>query len=301
MKRFDTYQERLSSGPPGFSPGQSAPLPTLSRYSRKPVVPQPTSHTPRPSPNSSTNPRKKARGSRALQSLRDRWRPHPSLWQPVSATQLPPSLRRPITGWRFARQITRGRDGRSAAVAVVIGRHAQALGRRGRIQRLLVPLLVQLLRRARRRRCPRRAASSCARRAAPLGSGHVAPPLDLFLRGKDPISVQCLACGGAPKSTRSGCWLCSASLLCRCVPLTADSSGKSLSSPLTRRAVVHVKFTSITGDGDAPRANKASDDKLKTPAGDRLRASCRSPYNSGFGNQVASYCGSRRPLRTSAG
>ena len=194
-----------------------------------------------------------------------------------------------------------GRGGRSAAVAVVIGRHAQAPGRRGRIQRLLVPLLVQLLRRARRRRCPRRAASSCARRAAPLGSGHVAPPLDLFLRGKDPISVQCLACGGAPKSTRSGCWLCSASLLCRCVPLTADSSGKSLSSPLTRRAVVHVKFTSITGDGGAPRANKASDDKLKTPAGDRLRASCRSPYNSGFGNQVASYCGSRRPLRTSAG
>ena len=46
MKRFDTYQERLSSGPPGFSPGQSAPLPNLSRYSRKPVVPQPTSHTP---------------------------------------------------------------------------------------------------------------------------------------------------------------------------------------------------------------------------------------------------------------
>ena len=174
MKRFDTYQERLSSGPPGFSPGQSAPLPTLSRYSRKPVVPQPTSHTPRPSPDSSTNPgRKPAVPARYSHCATGGVHTQVSR-QPVSATQLPPSLLRPITGWRFARQITRGLDGRSAAVAVVIGRHAQALGRRGRIQRLLVPLLVQLLRRARRRRCPRRAASSCARRAAPLGSGHVA-------------------------------------------------------------------------------------------------------------------------------
>ena len=272
-------------------------MPTLSRYSRKPVVPQPTSHTPSAvSRLLDEPPEESPRFPRATVTAR----PVASTPKSLAAGFSDPiAAKSPKANYGLA--VCATDHPRAAAVAVVIGRHAQALGRRGRIQRLLVPLLVQLLRRARRRRCPRRAASSCARRAAPLGSGHVAPPLALFLRGKDPISVQCLACGGAPKSTRSGCWLCSASLLRRCVPLTADSSGKSLSSPLTRRAVVHVKFTSITGDGDAPRANKASDDKLKTSAGDRLRASCRSPCNSGFGNQVASYCGSRRPLQTSAG
>ena len=51
-------------------------------------------------PSSRAKSRKKARSSRAVQPLRIRPVPDLGLSQPVSGAQLPPSLRRPKTGWQ---------------------------------------------------------------------------------------------------------------------------------------------------------------------------------------------------------
>ena len=209
MKRFDTYQERLPSGPPGFSPGKSAPFPTLSRYSRKPVVPQPTSHTPRPSPDSSTNPREKARGSRALQSLRDRWRPHPSLWQPVSATQSPQVSEGQLRAGGLRDRSPRGRAGRSAAVAVVIGRHAQALGRRGRIQRLWSHSLFSCSGERVDDGAPDAQIIVCSACCSSFGSGHVATAGFIPSRQRYDIgSVSRLHRGKSPSSAWKSAFRC---------------------------------------------------------------------------------------------